>query len=165
MGASHAYVSRDDRSLLPKALRGSQAPEGRAEPLPGSGTQLFAAPGALGVSAKPWERSIFNCRSFQPLPPPAPTLPFGSGLGLVSLRLTSGAETERLGSGQVSAWPGAGSARVTQGSGPPAVGRLRCLPPVVQGHWGGKMGKGLGHFRSHGERSDSEARCRRLRTH
>lgn len=63
--ALHAAGSRDDMSLLPKALRGSQTPERGAQPLPSSVTQPFVAPGALGISAKPLERSIFSYRSFQ----------------------------------------------------------------------------------------------------
>lgn len=49
----HMQTSKDDISLLPKALRGSQAPEGRAQPLRSSGTQPVITPGAAGVSAKP----------------------------------------------------------------------------------------------------------------
>lgn len=40
-------------SLLPKALRGSQVPEQGAGSLSSTGTQPFAAPGALAVSAEP----------------------------------------------------------------------------------------------------------------
>ena len=38
-----------------------------------------------------------------------------------------------------------------QGSGHPAVRGLHCLPPVVQGHPGRKMGKGLGHLGHEGK--------------
>lgn len=51
--ALHADGSRDDMSLLPKALRGSQTPERGAQPLPSSGNQPVVAPGSLGISAKP----------------------------------------------------------------------------------------------------------------
>lgn len=40
-------------SLLPKALRGSQAPELGIQPLSSPGTQPFIAPGSPGISAKP----------------------------------------------------------------------------------------------------------------
>lgn len=40
-------------SLLPKALRYSQAPEWGVQSVPSSGTQPFLVPGVPGVSAKP----------------------------------------------------------------------------------------------------------------
>lgn len=67
------------------------------------------------------------------------------------LRLTFGAETGRLDSGQVAAWPGAGSARVTLGSGHPVVGGLHCLPPVVGGHPRRRVGRGRGHLGHEGK--------------
>lgn len=85
----------------------------------------------------------FSPSQIAPCPFPVPLAP---ALPSVPLRLTSGAETERLSFGRVSAWPGAGRAGMTQGSGPPAAGGACCLPPVVQGHRGRKMGKGLGRL-------------------
>ena len=49
----YMHTSEDDVSLLPKALRGSQAPKGGTRPLSSSRSQSFVAPGAPGVSAKP----------------------------------------------------------------------------------------------------------------
>lgn len=87
------------------------------------------------------------------------------GLASVPPRLTSGAETGRLDSGQVSAWPGAGERRVTWGS----AGILwwvgtTVFPPVVWSHPGRKMGEGLGDL-DHGEGSDLRASCRRAQSH
>lgn len=104
MWALHADISRNDMSLLPQALRCSQAPEWGAQAVPSLGTQPFVVPGVPGVSAKPYKRTILSCRFFRFPPSLTPCLssPSGPGLGGVPLRLTSGAEVGRLCPGQVS---------------------------------------------------------------
>lgn len=147
MWALHADGSRDD-------ITSSQSAEGQPDSRTGS-----SAPPQLGYSAVrcSWSPGYF-CQTLGeihlqlqglPVPSLAPSLLISPDpcLACVPLRLTFGAETGRLGSGWVSAWPGARRVRVTQGPRHPVACGVRCLPPVVQGHPAGNMGKGFGHSR------------------